>query len=275
MAGHSKWANIKHQKAKQDAKRGKIFTKFIREITTAAKLGGGDIDSNPRLRAAVDKAYTNNMTKDTITRAIKRGAGGEDDSNLMETRYEGYGPNGVAFLVETLTDNKNRTLTEVRNAVAKTGGQFVDLNSVLWQFENKGVIEIKIQNISNKKQEDIELLIIDSGALDFIIESEGDTRFIIDEVVSRYFFERENKKVLSQGGQPAVGRVSILGVTRAAMYSDSWLSAASFQGTTSVLTAASIKGQVDNLIGLKENVIIGRLIPVNQELLDKYYNKSL
>ena len=115
MAGHSKWANIKHRKAGQDAKRGKVFTKIIRELTVASKLGGGNVADNPRLRAIVDKALSANMTRDTIDRAIARGAGASENENLEELTYEGYGPGGVAILCETLTDNKNRTVAEVRH----------------------------------------------------------------------------------------------------------------------------------------------------------------
>ena len=122
MAGHSKWANIKHRKAGQDAKRGKVFTKIIRELTVAAKLGGGNPADNPRLRAMVDKALGANMTRDTIERAIARGAGTADSDNLEELVYEGYGPGGVAILCETLTDNKNRTVAEVRHGFTKFGG---------------------------------------------------------------------------------------------------------------------------------------------------------
>ena len=120
MAGHSKWANIKHRKAKQDASRGKLFTKFIRELTTAAKLGGGDAASNPRLRAVVEKALSVNMTRDVINRAIQRGAGGEDNDDLIEITYEGYGVGGVAVIVETMTDNLNRTVPDVRHCFTKT-----------------------------------------------------------------------------------------------------------------------------------------------------------
>lgn len=140
MAGHSKWANIKHNKARQDAKRGKLFTKFIREITVSARVGGGDINANPRLRAVVDKALAANMTKDTIQRAIKRGAGGEEGAQLAEIRYEGYGPGGVAILVECLTDNKNRTVAEVRHAFTKYGGQLGTEGSVAYLFKKMGVI---------------------------------------------------------------------------------------------------------------------------------------
>lgn len=122
MAGHSKWANIKHRKAAQDAKRGKIFTKIIRELTVAARLGGPNPEDNPRLRAVVDKALTANMKKDTIERAIERGAGGGDDGNYEELTYEGYGPGGVAIYVEAMTDNRNRTVAEVRHAFSKHGG---------------------------------------------------------------------------------------------------------------------------------------------------------
>ncbi len=121
MAGHSKWANTKHRKAAQDAKRGKIFTKIIRELVTAARLGGGDPASNPRLRAAVDKALSNNMTRDTLNRAIARGVGGDEDANMETIIYEGYGPGGTAVMVECLSDNRNRTVAEVRHAFTKTG----------------------------------------------------------------------------------------------------------------------------------------------------------
>lgn len=123
MAGHSKWANTKHRKAAQDAKRGKIFTKIIRELVTAARLGGGDPASNPRLRAAVDKALSNNMTRDTLNRAIARGVGGDEDANMETIIYEGYGPGGTAVMVECLSDNRNRTVAEVRHAFTKTERQ--------------------------------------------------------------------------------------------------------------------------------------------------------
>ncbi|WP_076413784.1 YebC/PmpR family DNA-binding transcriptional regulator [Shewanella sp. UCD-KL12] len=140
MAGHSKWANIKHRKAAQDAKRGKLFTKFIRELTVAAREGGSDADSNPRLRAAIDKALSNNMTRDTVERAIKRGAG-ELDGQVLETiMYEGYGPGGTAVMVETMTDNKNRTVSGVRNSFSKSGGNLGTDGSVAYLFDKKGII---------------------------------------------------------------------------------------------------------------------------------------
>jgi YebC/PmpR family DNA-binding regulatory protein len=140
MAGHSKWANIQHRKKAQDAKRGKLFTKLIREITVAARIGGGDPDSNPRLRAAIDKGLGANMTKDTIERAIKRGSGAADGENYEEVRYEGYGPNGVAIMVDCLTDNRNRTVSEVRHAFTKAGGNLGTDGSVAYLFSKVGTL---------------------------------------------------------------------------------------------------------------------------------------
>ncbi len=141
MAGHSKFANIKHRKAAQDKKRGKIFTKLIREITVAARGGGGgDVASNPRLRLAVDKALAANMTRDTIERAIKRGTGEGDDTNYDEIRYEGYGPAGTAIMVDCLTDNRNRTVSEVRHAFTKAGGNLGTDGSVAYMFTRAGVL---------------------------------------------------------------------------------------------------------------------------------------
>ncbi|SEI74381.1 DNA-binding regulatory protein, YebC/PmpR family [Allopseudospirillum japonicum] len=140
MAGHSKWANIKHRKAAQDAKRGKVFTKLIRELTVAAKQGGGIPEDNPRLRAAIDKALSNNMTKDTIQRAIDRGAGNSEADNMEEIVYEGYAPAGVAVLVECLSDNRNRTVSEVRHAFSKCGGNLGTSGSVAYLFNQRGQI---------------------------------------------------------------------------------------------------------------------------------------
>ena len=140
MAGHSKWANIKHRKAAQDAKRGKMFTRLIRELVVAAKQGGPEPADNPRLRAAVDKALGANMTRDTIDRAIARGAGNSDADNVEELTYEGYAPGGVAVLVEAMTDNRNRTVAEVRHAFSKRGGNLGTDGSVAYLFERKGQI---------------------------------------------------------------------------------------------------------------------------------------
>lgn len=138
MAGHSKWANIKRHKAKVDAKRGKLYTKLIRELTVAAKLGGGDPNSNPRLRAALDKAQEANMTKDVIERAIKRGAGGMEGESVEEIRYEGYGPGGIAVMVDCMTNNRNRTVGEVRHAFTKSGGNLGTDGSVAYLFKKQG-----------------------------------------------------------------------------------------------------------------------------------------
>lgn len=141
MAGHSKWANIKHRKAAQDKKRGKIYTKLIREITVAARSGGGgDPASNPRLRLAIDKALSANMTRDTIDRAVKRGTGEGDDANYEEIRYEGYGPGGTAVMVDCMTDNRNRTVSEVRHAFTKAGGNLGTDGSVAYMFNRMGLL---------------------------------------------------------------------------------------------------------------------------------------
>ena len=138
MAGHSKWANIKHKKAAQDAKRGKIFTRLIKEITVASRMGGGDIDSNPRLRLAVDKAFEQNMPKDNVERAIKRGSGDLEGVNYEEIRYEGYGTAGAAVMVDCMTDNKMRTVADVRHAFSKHGGNLGTDGSVAFMFKHCG-----------------------------------------------------------------------------------------------------------------------------------------
>lgn len=143
MAGHSKWANIKHQKGRQDEKRQKVFSKLIREITVAARLGGPDAADNPRLRLALDRAFRSNMPKDTIERAVSRGAGDTESENLEEVLYEGYGPGGVAILVETMTDNRNRTVAEVRHAFSKAGGSLGTDGSVSYLFKKFGQIIAK------------------------------------------------------------------------------------------------------------------------------------
>src|SRR6056300_562223 len=169
MAGHSKWANIKHRKAGQDAKRAKIFTKLIRELTVAAKLGGGDVADNPRLRAAVDKALSANMTRDTIDRAVARGAGSNESENMEELVYEGYGPSGVAVLVETLTDNKNRTVAEVRHCFTKAGGNLGTSGSVAYLFDRTGVISFE-KGVNEEALMDVAL---EAGAEDIINHPDG------------------------------------------------------------------------------------------------------
>ena len=176
MAGHSKWANIKHKKAKEDAKRGKVFTKLIREITVAARLGGGDKDSNPRLRAAISTALSNNMTRDTIDRATLKGAGGGDEGNVEEIRYEGYGPAGVAIMVDCMTDNRNRTVGEVRHAFSKSGGNLGTDGSVAYMFEKKGFI-----SFSNDVDEDALMEVaLEVGAEDVVTHEDGSVDVITD-----------------------------------------------------------------------------------------------
>ncbi|QIO06146.1 YebC/PmpR family DNA-binding transcriptional regulator [Acinetobacter shaoyimingii] len=168
MAGHSKWANTKHRKAKQDASRAKVFTKFIREIVTAARLGGGDVASNPRLRAVVEKALVANMTRDTINRAIARGVGGEENDDLKEVTYEGYGVGGVAVIVETMTDNLNRTVPDVRHCFSKTDGNLGTNGSVAFLFTKRG--EITFEDVSLEDQ--IMEVALEAGADDIEVDED-------------------------------------------------------------------------------------------------------
>lgn len=167
MSGHSKWASIKHKKGAADAKRGKIFTKIGREITAAAKSGGGDPDTNPRLRTAIQTAKGANMPNDNIDRAIKRGTGELEGVSYDEIVYEGYGPSGVAVLVDCLTDNKNRTAAEIRSIFNKAGGSMAGAGSVAWIFEKKGLIVV---DASKAEEEKIMDLAINAGAEDFANE---------------------------------------------------------------------------------------------------------
>ena len=166
MSGHSKWSTIKRKKAAVDAKRGQIFTRLGREITVAAREGGGDTDTNFRLRLAIDKAKAANMPKDNIERAILRGAGGDKDASLEEVTYEGYAPHGVALLVQTLTDNRNRTVAEVRRVFNKQGGSMSEAGAVAWQFERKGYIAIEPDGIDS---DEIFESAVDAGAEDVVI----------------------------------------------------------------------------------------------------------
>lgn len=170
MAGHSKWANIKYRKEAQDAKRGKIFTRLIREITVAARQGGGgDVSSNSRLRLAVDKALASNMTRDTIDRAIKRGIGGDEGANMEEMRYEGYGPNGVAIIVDCLSDNRNRTVSEVRHAFTKRGGQLGTDGSVSYLFNKLGQILFE----PGASEDEVMEVALEAGADDVNVQEDG------------------------------------------------------------------------------------------------------
>ena len=163
MSGHSKWSSIKHKKAATDAKRGKIFTKLIKEITVAARLGGGDATANSRLRVAIAAAKSENMPKDNIDRAIKKGTGELEGVSYDESIYEGYGPGGAAVMVESLTDNKNRTVADIRNIFSKNGGSLGENGCVAWMFEKKGYIAIENKNVD---EEVLMEAVLDAGAED-------------------------------------------------------------------------------------------------------------
>jgi YebC/PmpR family DNA-binding regulatory protein len=163
MSGHSKWHSIKHKKGALDAKRGKLFTKFIKEITVAARSGGGDPDANARLRKAINDAKAGNMPNDTIDRAIRRGTGEEEGVNYEEITYEGYGPGGVALMVQSMTDNRNRTVAEIRHIFSKNGGNLGESGSVGWMFDKKGYIVVEK---ASKSEEELFELAIDAGADD-------------------------------------------------------------------------------------------------------------
>ncbi len=169
MAGHSKWANIQHRKGAQDAKRGKIFTKLIREITVSARMGGGDPATNPRLRHAIDKALDQNMTRDTIERATKRGAGKLEGEDYEEVRYEGYGPGGAAVMVDCMTDNRVRTVAEVRHAFTKCGGNLGTDGSVAYLFTQRGVLSYAPGSDENSIME----AALEAGADDIITHDDG------------------------------------------------------------------------------------------------------
>ena len=201
MAGHSKWANIQHRKGRQDAKRGKLFTKLIREITVAAKLGGGEPNANPRLRAAIDNGLSNNMTKDTIDRAIKRGAGGDDSGNVDEIRYEGYGPGGVALIVDTMTDNKNRTVAEIRHVFSKFGGNLGTDGSVSYLFTKIGLISLQ-----NEVDEDtIMEAALEGGAEDIVTNNDNS----IDIITNPDNLVDVKEAILAAGYKPENAEVTM------------------------------------------------------------------
>ncbi|MDP3481742.1 MAG: YebC/PmpR family DNA-binding transcriptional regulator [Sulfuricella sp.] len=201
MAGHSKWANIKHKKAATDAKRGKIFTRLIKEITVAAKMGGGDISCNPRLRLAVDKAYENNMPKDNVERAIKRGTGDLEGVNYEELRYEGYGPAGVAVMVDCLTDNKIRTVADVRHAFSKHGGNLGTDGSVAFLFKHCGQMLFAPGTDEDKLME----AALEAGAEDVVTNDDGS----IEVVTDPYEFAAVKEALVKAGLQPELGEVTM------------------------------------------------------------------
>lgn len=201
MAGHSKWANIQHRKKAQDTKRGKLFTKLIREITVSARMGGGDPDSNPRLRAAIDKGLGANMTKDTIERAVKRGSGAADGENYEEVRYEGYGPNGVAVMVDCLTDNRNRTVSEVRHAFTKAGGNLGTDGSVAYLFSKIGTLTFPAGSDEDRVME----VALEVGA-DDIMSNEDQT---LDVLTTPDAFLDVKDAMLEAGLEPEMAEVTM------------------------------------------------------------------
>ncbi len=205
MAGHSKWANIKHRKAAQDAKRGKTFTKLIREIVVAAKQGGPDVADNPRLRAVVDKALVANMTRDTIDRAIARGAGTNEADTMEELTYEGYGPGGVAILVEVLTDNRNRTVAEVRHAFTKRGGNLGTDGSVAYLFTRKG----QLTYAPGADEEQILEAALEAGAEDVVSNDDGS----IDVLTPWEDFMVVKDALVQAGLAPDEGEVTMIAAT--------------------------------------------------------------
>jgi YebC/PmpR family DNA-binding regulatory protein len=200
MSGHSKWATIRHKKGAQDAKRGKLFSKLIKEITVAAKMGGGEEESNPRLRTAVLKAKAANMPKDNIERAIKKGTGELGTSEYYELSYEGYGPNGVAILVDTLTDNKNRTAADIRSIFNKNGGNLGENGCVSYLFNRKGIITYDTESYS---EDDILEVALEAGAED--VETSGDT---IEVSTSPEDFEAVLEALTSAGLEHSMAEVS-------------------------------------------------------------------
>ncbi len=201
MAGHSKWANIQHRKGAQDKKRGKLFTKLIREITVAAKMGGSDADANPRLRLAIDKAKAQSMPKDNIERAVKRGAGELDGADYQEMRYEGYGPGGTAVMVDCLTDNKNRTVAEVRHAFSKFGGNLGADGSVNYLFNHVG----QLLYPEDADEDAIMEAAIEAGAEDVVVDDEGS----IEVLTEPADFESVRDAMRATGHEPESAQLTM------------------------------------------------------------------
>ena len=200
MAGHSKWANIQHRKKAQDAKRGRLFTRLIREITVAARLGGGDPDANPRLRLAVDKALSANMPKDTVERAIKRGSGDQDMAAYEEVRYEGYGPGGAAIMVDCLTDNRNRTVADVRHAFSKAGGNLGADGSVAYLFSHTGVLSYP----PGTDHDGLLEAALEAGAEDLVRNEDGS----LEVLTSPEDYQAVKRALLAAGWEPADAEVT-------------------------------------------------------------------
>lgn len=202
MAGHSKWSNIKHRKRGQDAKRAKIFTKIIRELTVAARESSGNLEDNPGLRAVSEKAKAAGMPKDTMERAIARGAGGQEGGDLDAVTYEGYGPGGVAVLVEAMTDNRNRTVAEVRHAFARAGGNLGTDGSVSYLFEKKGLVRF----VAGTDEEAVMEIGVEEGAQDIVVDEEGN----IEVVMAPADFPGVRDALVAAGLEPQASEVSMI-----------------------------------------------------------------
>ena len=212
MAGHSKWANVQHRKNRQDAKRGKIFTRLIKEITVAARLGGGDPEANPRLRLAVDKAYANNMPKDNVERAVKRGSGGLEGAHYEEIRYEGYGIGGAAVMVDCMTDNKTRTVADVRSTFTKHGGNLGGEGSVAFLFKHCGQLMFAPGTNEDKLMD----AAIEAGAEDVVTNDDGS----IEVVTAPNDFVAVRSALEKRGFKAALAEVTFKPTTESAMKGD-------------------------------------------------------
>jgi YebC/PmpR family DNA-binding regulatory protein len=202
MSGHSKWSTIKHKKAAQDAKRGAMFTKVIKELTVAARMGGGDVDMNPRLRTAVLKAKAVNMPQDTMQRAIMKGTGELPGVNYEEITYEGYGPNGVAMIVTVLTDNRNRTVAEIRKIFSKNGGNLGESGCVAWMFQKKGLIVVDKDKVD---EDELFTIALEAGAEDV---RPADAMYEV--ITSVEDFEPVKQAITTKGIEPSSSEVSLL-----------------------------------------------------------------
>lgn len=246
MAGHSKWANIKHKKAANDKKRGKIWTKLLREVTVAAKgAGGADLESNPRLRLAVDKANGANVPKDTTERAIRRGAGGDDTDSYDELRYEGYGPGGTAIIVDCMTDNRNRTASEVRHAFTKYGGNLGAEGSVGYLFTKQGIISFA----PGADEEAIMDAALEGGAEDVVTNEDGS----VDVVTSPEDFEAVSDTVVAAGFNPDNAEVTFTASTSAELDQD---------------TAEKLLRMIDVLEDLDDVQDVYNNADISEEILD-------
>jgi YebC/PmpR family DNA-binding regulatory protein len=238
MAGHSKWANIKHKKAAVDAKRGKVFTKIIRELTVAAKQGASP-DDNPRLRGVMDKALAANMKKDTIEKAIARGAGQAEGDNYEEVIYEGYAPGGVAVMVECLTDNRNRTVAEVRHAFSKRGGNLGTDGSVSYLFERKGIITFA----PGSDEEAVLALALEAGAEDVVENDDGS----VDVTTPWEDFQQVKEQLVAGGLMPANAEVAMIPAVRVPL---------DMEGAQSLLALVDMLEDLDDVQSVHTNADI-------------------